>query len=159
MACQVSAPSKLEHDKRSVSLDGHWYQIPKNMGRIRELQFSGTKLWVTYTPFEAYRDFWGSFNWDPETHGIRMTIEHANHAPEPFEGRGTLQFITPNQIRISGVTLDDHDPRLKSFTFERFDTNKEYRTSRVVTTPTSRSVSMIFHDHNINPVIDVRPRW
>jgi hypothetical protein len=120
-ACQVSAPSKPEHDKRSVSLDGHWYQIPKNMGRIRELQFSGTKLWVTYTPFEAYRDFWGSFNWDPETHGIRMTIEHANHAPVPFEGRGTLQFITPNRIRISGVTLDDHDPRLKTFTFERSD--------------------------------------
>jgi hypothetical protein len=33
------------------------------------------------------------------------------------------------------------------------------RTSRVVTTPTSRSVSMIFPDYNLNPMIDVRRRW
>jgi hypothetical protein len=124
MACQVTDPGSLERDRKSVSLDSHWYQTPKSRGRIRELQFSGTKFWVTYTPFEAYKDFWGSFNWNPETHGISMTIEHANQAPDPFDGHGTLQFITPNRIRISGVTLDDQDPRLKTFTFERFDTDK-----------------------------------
>jgi hypothetical protein len=32
-------------------------------------------------------------------------------------------------------------------------------TSRAVTTPTSRSVSMILPDYNPNPVIDVRRRW
>jgi hypothetical protein len=123
-ACQVSDPSLHEHDENSVLLDSHWYQIPKSRGRIRELEFSGTKFRVTYFPFESYIDFWGSFNWDPETHGINMTIDHANHAPEPFDGHGTLQFITPNRIRISGVTLDDQAPRLKTFTFERFDADK-----------------------------------
>jgi hypothetical protein len=33
------------------------------------------------------------------------------------------------------------------------------RTSRVMTTTTSRPVSMIFRNSTINPVIDVRPRW
>jgi len=33
------------------------------------------------------------------------------------------------------------------------------RTRRAMTTPTSRSVSMIFRDYNPNPVIDARPRW
>jgi hypothetical protein len=32
-------------------------------------------------------------------------------------------------------------------------------TSRAVTTPTSRPVSMIFRNNHINTVIDVRPRW
>ena len=40
-------------------------------------------------------------------------------------------------------------------------TNKTNRgtTSRAVTTATNRSVSMIFPDYNLNPVIDVRRRW
>jgi hypothetical protein len=33
------------------------------------------------------------------------------------------------------------------------------RTSRVMTTPTSRPVSMISCYHNPNPVFDARPRW
>ena len=37
--------------------------------------------------------------------------------------------------------------------------NKENRTSRDMTTPTSRPVSMISSDHNLNPVIDVRLHW
>jgi hypothetical protein len=32
-------------------------------------------------------------------------------------------------------------------------------TSRAVTTPTSRSISMIFRNCNLNPVTDVRRRW
>ena len=32
-------------------------------------------------------------------------------------------------------------------------------TSRAMTTPTSRPVSMIFRNYNPNPVIDVRSRW
>ena len=38
-------------------------------------------------------------------------------------------------------------------------TNESSPTSRAVTTPTSRSVSMISHNPTFNPVIDVRPRW
>ncbi len=41
---------------------------------------------------------------------------------------------------------------------ERSDTNKT-PSEQAVTTTTSRSVSMIFRDHNPNPVIDARPRW
>ena len=37
--------------------------------------------------------------------------------------------------------------------------NQEAHTSRAVTTTTSRSVSMIFPDHNPYPVIDVHPYW
>ena len=36
---------------------------------------------------------------------------------------------------------------------------KEGTTSRVMTTPTSRPVSMIFRNSTINPVIDAPPRW
>jgi hypothetical protein len=36
---------------------------------------------------------------------------------------------------------------------------KKTRTSRVMTTPTSRTVSMILRNYNTNPVIDVRYRW
>jgi hypothetical protein len=33
------------------------------------------------------------------------------------------------------------------------------RTSRDMTTPTSRRVPMISRNYNLNPVIDARPRW
>jgi hypothetical protein len=33
------------------------------------------------------------------------------------------------------------------------------RTSRVMTTPTSRPISMISRNYNTNPVIDARRRW
>ena len=36
---------------------------------------------------------------------------------------------------------------------------EEGLTSRVMTTTTSRLVSMIFFNYNTNPVIDVRRRW
>ena len=36
---------------------------------------------------------------------------------------------------------------------------EESRTSRDMTTPTSRPVSMISRNYNINPVIHVRSRW
>ena len=36
---------------------------------------------------------------------------------------------------------------------------KTSTTSRAVTTPTSRPVSMLFRNYNTNPVIDVRRRW
>ena len=41
----------------------------------------------------------------------------------------------------------------------RRSSNKRSPTSRVVTTPTSRSVSMISRNYNPNPVINVRRRW
>jgi hypothetical protein len=37
--------------------------------------------------------------------------------------------------------------------------NEDRRTSRAMTTTTSRPVSMIFRNYNTNPVIDVRHRW
>jgi hypothetical protein len=41
----------------------------------------------------------------------------------------------------------------------KVSSNEERRTNRVVTTTTSRSVSMIHRDYNPNPVIDARPHW
>jgi hypothetical protein len=38
-------------------------------------------------------------------------------------------------------------------------TKKDSRKSRAVTTGSSRSVSMISPDYNLNPVFDVRRRW
>ena len=50
---------------------------------------------------------------------------------------------------------------MREVTFESPRTRNEQsiRTSRAMTTPTSRPVSMISHSYNTNPVTDVRPRW
>jgi hypothetical protein len=37
--------------------------------------------------------------------------------------------------------------------------NENRRTSRVMTTTTSRAVSMISSDYILNPMIDMRRRW
>ena len=58
---------------------------------IQELVFSGGgEFSVTWTPFEVYKDYWGSYAYDPETGAIRLEIESGNQVPDDVVTEGTV---------------------------------------------------------------------
>ncbi len=92
----------------------------------------------------------GGFRLRPETSTFRVALITVlmggrSGFGSPFASRSARPRVT-HYLR-SG---DDNDNE------SQYDTG---RTSRVVTTTTSRSVSMTQSDYNLNPVIDARPRW
>jgi hypothetical protein len=77
---------------------------------IQELVFTGGgEFSVTWTPFEVYKDYWGTYTYDPETGAIRLEVEGGNQVPGDIVPEGivtagedglrfeTLSFGTPGQ--------------------------------------------------------------
>lgn len=61
--------------------------------RIGELQFyPQNRFAVTFTPFETYQDYWGSFEFDPATGRLSLKVEGGNFVPTglDLEGRAEL---------------------------------------------------------------------
>jgi hypothetical protein len=94
-------------------LVGTWRQDGEDCpaeSAIRELVFTGGgEFSVTWTPFEAYKDYWGSYTYDVETGAIALEVEGGNQVPEDIVPEGTatlsdnvlsfetLSFGTPQQ--------------------------------------------------------------
>lgn len=60
---------------------------------LRELVFApGNQFSVTFEPFESYKDYWGSYRFDPATGAISMHVEEGNNVPSglDLEGRAIL---------------------------------------------------------------------
>ena len=65
-------------------LVGSWYQKVGCPGRepMRELIFSADGSFrATYTPFETYVDFWGTYSLEPETGLLSLNITGGNNVP------------------------------------------------------------------------------
>ena len=80
-----------------VVLTGRWSQrgIEGCGGAetVRELEFGAeNRFSVTFTPFETYRDYWGTYAFDPATGALRLTVEGGNFVPPnlDLEGRAEL---------------------------------------------------------------------
>nr|WP_321509376.1 hypothetical protein [uncultured Hyphomonas sp.] len=94
-------------------LVGTWRQDRENCpasSAIQELVFTGGgDFSVTWTPFEVYKDYWGTYTYDPETGAIHLDVEGGNQIPEDIVPDGTvvlsedalsfetLSFGTPGQ--------------------------------------------------------------
>ena len=94
-------------------LVGMWRQdgegCPENSA-IQELVFTGGgDFSVTWTPFEVYKDYWGTYTYDPETGAVHLEVESGNQIPEDIVPDGSviagetglsfegLSFGTPGQ--------------------------------------------------------------
>ena len=94
-------------------LVGTWRQGGENCpasSAIQELVFTGGgDFSVTWTPFEVYKDYWGTYTYDLETGAIHLDVESGNQIPEDIVPDGTvvlsddslsfetLSFGTPGQ--------------------------------------------------------------
>jgi hypothetical protein len=74
-------------------LTGRWSQQSLDRCRaaepVRELEFSPEdRFSVTFTPFETYRDYWGSYSFDPATGRIALKVEGGNNVPDGLDLEG-----------------------------------------------------------------------
>lgn len=67
-------------------LVGYWRQADSDncarRGRVEELIFQADgKFKVTWTPFESYVDYWGTYTFDPASGRLDLSVEDGNYVP------------------------------------------------------------------------------
>jgi hypothetical protein len=61
---------------------------------IGELVFQNTgEFSVTWTPFEIYYDYWGTYTYDEATGALVLTVDGGNYVPEDIDGEGTATVV------------------------------------------------------------------
>jgi hypothetical protein len=70
--------------------------------RVGELEFgAGNRFAVTFTPFETYRDYWGTYAFDPATNRLRLDVEGGNFLPPNLDLEGRAE------LSADGLVLSD----------------------------------------------------
>lgn len=78
------------------------------MDKVGEIEFRADGSFaVTYQPFESYRDYWGSFTYDPATGALAMTVTGGNFTPGNLDLTGTAT-LDGNALTLSGFALGSH---------------------------------------------------
>ena len=80
----------------------------KSAQPIQELEFRA-KGWfsVTWTPFEVYRDYWGSYTTGKDKVNLSMQIESGNFVPKDFHGSGHYKLKDNKTLELTGIYLGD----------------------------------------------------
>ena len=72
---------------------------------IGELVFQDTgEFSVTWTPFEVYYDYWGTYAYDEGTSALVLTVEGGNYVPADIDGEGTAT-VTGGQLTLEDMWL------------------------------------------------------
>jgi hypothetical protein len=76
---------------------------------VRELEFQPeNRFSVTFMPFETYRDYWGSYAFDPATGKLRLTVEGGNFVPPNLDLEGEVEFAA-GRLRLKDMFLGSRD--------------------------------------------------
>jgi hypothetical protein len=112
----ISVTADVEEGRRVLTADfevyvpvqydilGFWtetMQLPCGRGApfepdpvIGELVFQNTgEFSVTWTPFEIYYDYWGTYTYDEATGALVLTVDGGNYVPEDIDGEGTATVV------------------------------------------------------------------
>jgi hypothetical protein len=72
---------------------------------VGELEFQPeNRFSVTFTPFETYRDYWGSYSFDPATKQLRLKVEGGNFVPSNLDLEGEAE-MAEGRLRLKGLFL------------------------------------------------------
>ncbi|WP_348764088.1 hypothetical protein [Hyphomonas atlantica] len=89
-------------------LVGRWRQDSGSCApgsAVQELVFTGSgDFSVTWTPFEAYKDYWGSYTYDADTGAVSFEIESGNQTPEDVVLEGAAQ-VSGDELSFDGVSF------------------------------------------------------
>lgn len=109
--------SVIVYTDQSRPLTGLWKQdqfvcrntgeLPAPMaGVIQELEFRADGWFsVTWQPFETYRDYWGSYDTDPNGGKLSLDIEGGNYKPPKFRGSGIYKLTKTGQLELHNLFL------------------------------------------------------
>lgn len=76
---------------------------------VRELEFRPeNRFSVTFTPFETYQDYWGTYSFDPATKAIRLKVEGGNFVPPGLDLEGEAE-LTEGRLRLKGMFLGSRE--------------------------------------------------
>jgi hypothetical protein len=76
---------------------------------VGELEFSpGNRFSVTFRPFESYRDYWGSFSFDPATRRIAFKAEGGNFVPHGLDLEGEAE-LAAGRLVLRDMFLGSRD--------------------------------------------------
>ncbi|HYD12226.1 MAG TPA: hypothetical protein VEC11_05215 [Allosphingosinicella sp.] len=99
----------------AVVLTGRWGQRAaagcESLDPVRELEFGPERFSVTFTPFESYKDYWGSYSFDPQTGALRLTVTGGNRVPSGLDLEGTAR-IEDGHLVLEGLFLGDRSGRV-----------------------------------------------
>ena len=74
--------------------------------KIGEIEFTENGYFsVTYSPFETYRDYWGTYSFDPATGALAMKVDGGNYRPDGLDLEGTARFEPDGRLVLDGVYL------------------------------------------------------
>jgi hypothetical protein len=95
--------------KDEIVLTGRWSQQRVEgcdvREPVRELEFRPeNRFSVTFTPFETYQDYWGSYSFDADTGRIRLTVEGGNFVPPGLDLEGAAE-LAGGRLRLTGLFL------------------------------------------------------
>ena len=92
----------------AVVLTGTWGQTAaagcETLEPVRELQFGPDRFSVTFTPFESYKDYWGTYSFDPQTGALQLTVAGGNFTPGGLDLEGTAR-IEDGHLVLEGMYL------------------------------------------------------
>lgn len=71
---------------------------------IEELVFEADSTFsVTWTPFEVYRDYWGTYSYDLETGSLEIRVDSGNYVPEDVRCRDCTFSIDEKLLSLDGL--------------------------------------------------------
>lgn len=99
--------------KDEIVLTGRWSQRSLEgcsaAEPVRELEFRPENGFsVTFLPFETYKDYWGSYAWDPDTGRLRLTVVGGNFVPGNLDLEGAAE-LAGGRLRLTHLFLGSRD--------------------------------------------------
>lgn len=99
------------YSPQSSPLIGVWKQEKSDCeggAHIEDLVFSADGTFsVTWRPFEAYKDYWGEYNYDTQSSELTLDVEGGNFIPPDLKS-GTV-ILSNNQLIMLTASLGTRD--------------------------------------------------
>ncbi len=73
--------------------------------RIGEVRFEGASFDVTYVPFEVYRDYWGTYEFDATSGAIRFEVGGGNKPPPPSQDLDGVARLAQDTLVLEELSL------------------------------------------------------
>lgn len=94
-----------EHAQISCGRDGEDVALPEH-GGIGELAFRADgRFGVTWTPFETYQDYWGTYDYDAAAGTLSLAVEGGNYVPPDVDGEGNVALEEDGALALRGLFL------------------------------------------------------
>lgn len=107
--------------RRQTAIACEGGQEPKDS--VNELKFTAAgEFAVTWAPFEAYRDYWGTYVYDAATHRLTLTVTGGNRIPAQLDLEGDARLLPDGSLELSGLWLGQSEPsaiRACAYTFAK----------------------------------------